>query len=256
MSYLQLKNLSKSFASNPESSRLPVLDNISFSLNEREFTCLLGPSSCGKSTLLRIVDGLITPDSGEVTISDERVTGPHEGCGFVFQQFNLLPWRTALGNVEFALELRHVSRLERRERALKSLELVRLLGFERYYPAQLSGGMQQRVGLARAFVIEPRLLLMDEPFGSLDAQTREAMQDELMRIWAVRQCTVLFVTHDIEEAIFLSDRILVMSARPSSIVESISVSFPRPRDDTLRSSANFAHLRGYVSQTLKRASAL
>ena len=250
MSYLEVHKVSKVFRSQPKD--IQALDSISLSMKEQEFYCLIGHSGCGKSTLLRIIDGLIKPTSGEVRIKGELVNQPGWDRGMVFQHFNLLPWRTVLGNIEFGLENRKVPRREQRERAMRYISMVGLDGFEHSYPSQLSGGMQQRVGLARALAIEPEILLMDEPLGSLDAQTREVMQAELMRIWSIEKRTVLFVTHDIEEAIFLADRVIVMSQRPGRVVEIIDVDFPRPRDENLRTLPAFTEMRSRIWQTLKR----
>ncbi len=250
MSYLEVHNVSKVFRSQPQD--VQALDSISLSIKEREFYCLIGHSGCGKSTLLRIIDGLIKPTTGEVRIKGQLVNQPGWNRGMVFQHFNLLPWRTVLGNVEFGLENRRVPRREQRERAMRYISMVGLDGFEQSYPSQLSGGMQQRVGLARALAIEPEILLMDEPLGSLDAQTREVMQAELMRIWSIEKRTVLFVTHDIEEAIFLADRVIVMSQRPGRVVEVVDVDFPRPRDENLRTLPAFTEMRSRIWQTLKR----
>ncbi len=251
MPYVEVRNISKVFRA--QKKNVQALQNVSFTMEQRGFYCLIGHSGCGKSTLLRIMDGLIEPTSGEVLIRSKLTTHPGLDRGMVFQQFNLLPWRTVLGNVQFGLESRHMLKHERRERAIHYVHMVGLDGFEHYYPSQLSGGMQQRVGLARALAIEPEILLMDEPFGSLDAQTRETMQTELMRIWSIEKRTVLFVTHDIEEAIFLADRVIVMGKLPGRIVDIINVDFPRPRDENLRNSADFMEMRGRVGKALKCA---
>lgn len=251
MPYVEVRNLSKVFRTQQEN--LLALENISFTMEQHGFYCLIGHSGCGKSTLLRIIDGLTEPTTGEVLLRAKVTNQPGFDRGMVFQHFNLLPWRAVLGNVEFGLENRRMSKRERRERAMHYIHMVGLDGFEHYYPSQLSGGMQQRVGLARALAIEPEILLMDEPFGSLDAQTRETMQTELMRIWSIEKRTVLFVTHDIEEAIFLADRVIVMGKRPGRIVDIIKVDFPRPRDENLRNLAGFTEMRGRVWKTLKYA---
>jgi NitT/TauT family transport system ATP-binding protein len=186
-----------------------------------------------------------------VTIDGKVVMEPGFDRGMVFQQFHLLPWRSALANVEFGLEMRGLPRQERRKRAMRYIEMVGLQGFENHYIHQLSGGMQQRVGLARALAIEPEILLMDEPFGALDAQTREIMQNELMRIWSIEKRTAIFVTHDIEEALYLADRIVVMSNRPGRILQIVDVEFMRPRDENLRNQPEFAAARGKIWQLLK-----
>jgi NitT/TauT family transport system ATP-binding protein len=230
---------------------LRVLNDVNITLEERTFTCLVGPSGCGKSTLLRIVDGLMAPDTGEVRIGGEVVTAPSLDRGFVFQGFNLLPWRTVLGNVEFGLENLGVKNGDRRTTATEILKLVDLEGFESYYPGQLSGGMQQRVGLARALAVDPSLLLMDEPFGSVDDQTRMLLQDELLTIWERDQKTVVFVTHDIEEALYLGDQVVVMRARPSKISRVIEVPFGRPRVEEVRGSPVMATLKQEIWDELK-----
>lgn len=253
MPYLDVKNVSKVFRTGSGRSiqYTHALDEISFSMERGEFYCLVGPSGCGKSTLLRIIDGLVKPEKGQVTIDGVSVDKPGFDRGMVFQQFNLLPWRTALGNVEFGLEMRGMSRAERRDLAAHYVDMVGLSGFERHYPSELSGGMQQRVGLARALAIKPEILLMDEPFGALDAMTREVLQNELMRIWTIEQHTGIFVTHDIEEALYLADRIMVMTPRPGKMLTTLDVDFPRPRDESLRTLPAFAERRGEIWQMLK-----
>jgi ABC-type nitrate/sulfonate/bicarbonate transport system ATPase subunit len=248
---VEVRGINKSFRHQLEDTDLKVLDDISLSFEEGTFTCVVGPSGCGKSTLLRVIDGLISPDSGVVLIGGEQVREPSLDRGFVFQQFNLLPWRTVIANVEFGLENLGVKKEERRRRAKEVLKLVDLEGFERYYPGQLSGGMQQRVGLARAFAVDPSILLMDEPFGSVDDQTRMLLQEELLGIWEKDQKTVVFVTHDIEEAIYLADRIVVMRARPSRVTRVIDVPFGRPRDEGVRGSPELARLKQEIWNELK-----
>lgn len=246
---VEVKGLTMSFET--RGGRMTVLDNVDLSLPGGTFCCIVGPSGCGKSTMLRIVDGLLPCDSGEVNLGGERVRQPSLERGFVFQQFNLLPWRTVIGNVEFGLENLKVEKKERRQRAHKWLELVDLKGFEDHYPAQLSGGMQQRVGLARALAVEPEILLMDEPFGSVDDQTRMLLQEELLRIWERDHKTVLFVTHDIEEALFLGDVVVVMSPRPGRILKTVEVPFARPRKDDLRGEAEFARVKQAIWEQLR-----
>ncbi len=230
---------------------LRVLKDVSLTIERGEFVALVGPSGCGKSTLLRIAAGLIPADAGDVFIDGQEVKGSRRDTAVVFQQFNLLPWRSALGNVEFALEMRGIAKRERHERALACLAQVGLAGFEAYLPAQLSGGMQQRVGLARALSIDPDVLLLDEPFGSLDALTRERLQNDLVATRSIDDRTLFLVTHDIEEAVFLSDRVVVMSQRPGRLLSIIDIPFAHPRMDDLRYSAEFARLRSMVANTLK-----
>lgn len=235
-----------------EQKQVLALSSVSFDVTEGSFVAIVGPSGCGKSTLLRVCDGLIPPTQGEVLLYGEPVRGPGRERAMVFQQHNLFPWRTALGNVEFGLEMLGVPKQERRARAKHYLALVGLEAFADYYPHQLSGGMQQRVGLARALAVEPQVLLMDEPFGALDAQTRSLLQEELARIWSQNRKTVLFVTHDIEEALFLSDRVIVMSSRPGRVVRDITVPFGRPRSEEVRVQPDFAALKEDIWLTLKR----
>jgi NitT/TauT family transport system ATP-binding protein len=248
---VEVRGVNKSFPRNRGDGDLEVLNDVSFSLDSGTFTCLVGPSGCGKSTLLRIIDGLIPADSGEVFIGGKKVREPALDRGFVFQQFNLLPWRTVIGNVEFGLENLGVKKDERRRRAEEILKLVDLEGFESYFPGQLSGGMQQRVGLARALAVEPTILLMDEPFGSVDDQTRMLLQEELLKIWEKAQKTVVFVTHDIEEALYLGDRIVVMRSRPSRITRILEVPFGRPRADEIRGSPEMGRLKQEIWEELK-----
>ncbi len=207
-----------------------------------EFVTLVGPSGCGKSTLLRILGGLIHPTRGEVRFAGERLQGPRPDIGMVFQHANLMPWRTVLANILLPLEIAGVPRKEAEARARDMLRLVGLEGFENAYPRQLSGGMQQRVALARALVRSPRLLLLDEPFGALDALTRERMNLELLRIWAHHRQTAVMVTHSIPEAVFVSDRVLVMTPRPGRIAGEVVVDLPRPRRLDMMATAAFGRL--------------
>jgi NitT/TauT family transport system ATP-binding protein len=246
---LEISRLSKGFAHG--AGIVPVLDNLSLAIVDLEFVAIVGPSGCGKSTFLRIVDGLIAPDSGEIRLNGRPVNGPGHGRGMVFQSFDLFPWRTALENVEFGLEVKNLARTERRRIARTWVERVGLKGFENAYPHQLSGGMQQRVGIARALAIEPEVLLMDEPFGSLDVQTRDLLQDELLAIWQNERKTVLFVTHSIEEAIYLADRVLIFTPRPARIERVLDVPFERPRREEIKSDPRFVELRQAVWQSLK-----
>ncbi|WP_216856133.1 ABC transporter ATP-binding protein, partial [Acidisphaera sp. S103] len=209
---------------------LTVFENLSLDVANLQFVAIIGPSGCGKSTFLRILNGLDQADSGSIEIDGNRVTGPGAGRAMVFQSFDLFPWRTALENVAFGLEMQGRPKRERLEIARQYIDLVGLTGFAQSYPHQLSGGMQQRVGIARALAVRPDILLMDEPFGALDLQTRDLLQDELLRIWQNDRKTVLFVTHSIEEAIYLADRILVFSPRPARIQRDIQVPFARPRN--------------------------
>jgi NitT/TauT family transport system ATP-binding protein len=249
--YLEVDGVSVEFKT--KRGGLEVLGNVSTTVPEGEFCCVVGPSGCGKSTLLRIIDGLLPPSSGSVRIRGREVTGPSLDVGFVFQQFNLLPWRTVRSNVLFGLESKRVPKSQQGDIVDDWLSVVGLAGFEDHYPRQLSGGMQQRVSLARALAIEPELLLMDEPFGSLDAQTRMIMQEELLRIWERDKRTIVFVTHDIDEAIFMGDRILVMGRRPGRFIHEVKVKFDRPRDIGVRGTAEFAQLKEGLWEMLREA---
>lgn len=218
---------------------LEVLRDISIEVRRGEFISIVGPSGCGKTTFLRIIGGLEQRDAGDARLDDRIINGPGKDRGFVFQQDNLLPWRTIIANTEIGPEISGEKGPEQRERIRKLLKLVGLAGFENYYPRQLSGGMRQRVNLARALAVDPDLLLMDEPFSALDAQTREIMQTELMRIWEEGRKTVLFVTHQIDEAVYLSDRVLVFARRPGRIQEVVEIDLPRPRPLSLKRTPQF-----------------
>jgi NitT/TauT family transport system ATP-binding protein len=229
--HIEVRALAKRWAT--RDGGVPALDGISLTVAPQEFVTLLGPSGCGKSTLLSIIGGLVPPDAGEVLIGGRRLAGPDSRqLAMVFQDPGLFPWRTALENVEFGLELRGVSARERRETARGLLEPVGLRGFETRYPRELSGGMKQRVAIARALALDSPILLMDEPFGALDEQTRLLMGEWLLGIWARTRKTVVFVTHSLQEAIMLSQRIVVMTARPARIKASFDVRLPVPRDLT------------------------
>lgn len=221
---------------------LHVLEDISFSVNPEDFVCILGPSGSGKSTLLRVLAGLLTPTTGEVIYQGRGLAGPRREIGFVFQKANLMPWRTVRENITLPLELQHIPKSEADQQAQELVNLVGLEGFEDSFPRDLSGGMEQRVAIARALVYDPRILLLDEPFGALDALTRERMGSELLRIWQARRKTVLMVTHAIPEAVFLADRVLVLSPRPGNIRLDMPVDLPRPREEAMRYSAEFGEI--------------
>lgn len=234
-------------------NREPVtaLRDFSLQIAKGEFVSIVGPSGCGKSTFLNILLGLISPDTGQMELNGTRITGPSQERAMVFQEFGLLPWRTVLANVELGLELKGMPPAQRAERSANLINLVGLKGFEHHYPHELSGGMKQRVGLARALATEPDVLLMDEPFAALDAQTRDLMQAELLQIWEQTKKTVLFVTHSIEEAAYLSDRVIVMTARPGKTKEILKIHLPRPRDYEMRLSPQFNDIKATIWNTLK-----
>lgn len=240
-----------------ERGYLHALADINIDVAPGEFVSLLGPSGCGKTTLLRIIGGLVKPTLGTVTIGSELVTKPPTSMAMVFQHHNLLPWRRARQNIEFVLELRGVPRRDRKQQALAALETVHLERFADAYPHELSGGMKQRVGIARALAVEPPMLLMDEPFGALDAQTRDSMQNELLRIWEADRRSVVFVTHSVEEAVLLSDRVLLMAANPGRIVEDLPIDLERPRSgdfDLTKTSKAANEYRRHLLESLRAVS--
>jgi NitT/TauT family transport system ATP-binding protein len=224
---IAVRHLTKRFGS--AAAPVVALDDIGFSVNEGELVVVVGPSGCGKSTLLRILAGLLPPSQGEAFLHGTPITGPRRDIGVVFQAPVLFPWRSVLGNALLPADVQRLGRDRLREQAMALLQLVGLGGFERRYPWELSGGMQQRVALVRALIHDPALLLMDEPFGALDAMTREQMNQELQRIWMERRKTVLFITHSISEAVYLADRVLVMTPRPGRIADMLTIELPRPR---------------------------
>ncbi len=233
----------------PDGSALRVLDSVSFAVDAGELVCVVGPSGCGKTTLLQIIGGLVRPSAGRVQVHDKRVSGPPKEMVVVFQQYakSLLPWRTVEGNVRFAMENLPLDRSERERRVAANLETVGLSTFARYHPYQLSGGMQQRVQIARALARGPEILLMDEPFSSLDAMTRAGLQDLLLGLWREFGKTILFVTHDIEEAVYLSSRIIVLRGRPSHALAHMRNELPYPRDQlTTREDERFLRYRRHI----------
>jgi NitT/TauT family transport system ATP-binding protein len=239
---------------NGEQQSIEVLRDIRFNVASGQFCVIVGPSGAGKTTLLRIVQGMLAATTGTARIDGAPVNGPQRECGFVFQNFGLLPWRSVQGNVEFGLQVRNVAPDERRRIAQEYIDMVGLKGFENHHPHELSGGMQQRVGIARAFAINPRVLLMDEPFAALDAQTRESMQAELLRIQNRERKTVIFVTHSIDEAVFLGDRVIVFTKRPSTVMETVDISLPQPRWENveeLRARPEFGRLRLHIARLMK-----
>jgi len=237
---LRVSGIGKTF--HRRDGSLLVLDDISFDVHAGEFFAIVGPSGCGKTTFLRIVQGLDQPTAGQVLLSGRPLSGPGPDRGFVFQHDSLFPWRTVLKNVTFGPELRGTSRARAEDSARGIISLVGLSGFEGHYPHELSGGMRQRVNLARAFAVDPDILLMDEPFASLDALTRESLQQELLRVVAETGKTVLFITHQIDEAVLLADRIAVFSARPGRLMRTVAVDLPRPRALAVKRSARFQEI--------------
>jgi NitT/TauT family transport system ATP-binding protein len=249
MATLEISGLNKSFAVGKE--RREVLRNIDLTLADNEFVSIVGTSGCGKSTLLSIAAGLEEFDSGSVKVDGVPITGPGLDRGVVFQSYTLLPWLTARQNVEFALKAAGLSRAQCREIADEHLELVKLTKFAEAYPNELSGGMKQRVAIARALSYRPKILLMDEPFGALDAMTRHQMQELLTRIWETHRLTVMFVTHDVEEAVYLSDRIVVMGLGPGRIKITFDVKLGRPRHEDMAASAEFIDLQRQVLRSIR-----
>jgi NitT/TauT family transport system ATP-binding protein len=236
-------------------TRMEALGGVSLDIREGEFLALAGPSGCGKSTFLEIVAGLIKPTSGRIYIDGKPTNGSDHDRGIVFQGYALFPWRTVMGNVAYGLEEKGIPKQRREEICREYISLVGLSGFENHYPYQLSGGMKQRVAIARALAYNPDILLMDEPFAALDAQTRELLQGEVLRIWDETKKTVLFVTHNIEEAVFLADRIAIMSARPGVIKYIVEVPLPRPRLEEHRISQEFMKIRQEVGRLVKEEAA-
>lgn len=231
--------------------RVPVLEGFDLAVREGEFLSVLGPSGCGKSTFLNILAGLASKTGGELRIDDQPSHGINLNQGVVFQGYALFPWRTVLDNIAVGLQIRGVPRRQRRERAREYLALVGLEGFAERYPHELSGGMRQRVAIARSLAYDPDVLLMDEPFAALDAQTRESLQDELLRIWDAHKKTIVFITHSLDEAIFLSDRVAVMTARPGRVKTILDIDLPRPREAGLRNTEAFVHLRQRAWEVLR-----
>ena len=231
-----------------------AVETTSIGIEAGEFVCILGPSGCGKSTLLNAIAGYVKPTTGEVNVDDVTVEKPGPDRGMVFQQYSLLPWKTVYENVAFGPKMAGFSRANSGSTANTFLELVGLKKFSSRYPAELSGGMQQRVGIARALANYPSVLLMDEPFGALDAQTRLMMQESLLDIWRKFGATVVFVTHDVDEAVFLADRVLIMSAAPGRIIEDVKINLPRPRSTDMASDPEYVRARQFCLDTIKAES--
>lgn len=251
MSTIEIKGIRKRFGDKSGGSGVLALDGINLTVADNEFMTVIGPSGCGKTTLLRIIAGLIEPDDGEVLMDGSPVKGPGRDRAVVFQNFALLPWADVLKNVAFGLRLQGISKQEREERAMHYIQLVGLDGFEKNLPSQLSGGMQQRVGLARALCVNPEVLLMDEPFGAVDEQTRRLLQEQLIEIWEKERKTVLFITHSMEEAVLLGDRLALMGRRPGTIKEILDVPIARPRDRGVERSSEFVDIKENVWEHLR-----
>jgi NitT/TauT family transport system ATP-binding protein len=247
-----VRGLAKAFPGRGGSTPVQALENVELVIKDNEFLTILGPSGCGKTTLLRHIAGLVPWDSGDITIDGVPVRGPGPERAMVFQSFALLPWATVIDNVAFGLELRNVPKNEREERAARLIELVGLHGFEHRHPFELSGGMQQRVGLARALAVRPRILLMDEPFGALDEQTRRLLQEQLLSIWEQQPLTVVFITHSMEEAVLLGDRVALMTPRPGRIDQLVDVPLTRPRSKDLDALERSAELRNTTADLWHR----
>ncbi len=249
MSILEAIHLGKEYATRQKP--LSAIEDVSFEVAEGEFLCIVGPSGCGKTTLLRLLAGLELPDRGQVCLHGQRVEGPRQEIGFVFQKANLMPWRTVLDNVLLPLQIDHLAPAEAERRASHALELVGLTEFAANFPRELSGGMEQRVAIARALAHEPEILLLDEPFGALDALTRERLNQELLRVWRISRKTVVMVTHDIREAVFLADRVLVLSQRPGRVADMVPITLPRPRPLSIFYSEAFSALAYEVRQAIR-----
>jgi NitT/TauT family transport system ATP-binding protein len=250
------EGVSKTYKRAQGGAEVRALDPISASIKPGEFVAVVGPSGCGKSTLLYMLGGFVPVSSGRIVVNGARVTGPGPDRGPVFQEFALFPWRTVLENILFGLQEQKVPKAEARTRALRLVEMVHLKGYEHLYPKELSGGMKQRVAIARTLAYNPDILLMDEPFGALDAHTRTMLQDELLAIWERETKTVLFVTHAVDEAVYLADRVLVMTAAPGRIKADIAIDLPRPRrrDELLRD-ANYQNLVIEIGHMMDRPAA-
>ncbi|MFB6127914.1 MAG: ABC transporter ATP-binding protein [Halolamina sp.] len=242
---VSISGVSKTFEGDDGPVR--ALSDVDFEVDDGEFVCIVGPSGCGKTTLFRIIGGLDPATSGDVLLSGEPVTGPSQDLGIVFQEYHLFPWRTVRGNVAFGLEQAGVEEARRRERVDEMLRLVGLDDAADSYPSRLSGGMKQRVAIARALAVDPEILLMDEPFGSVDAQTRSMLHGELLDIWSETEKTVLFVTHDVSEAVTLADRVVVMAPSPGRVQEVVAVDLDRPRERTDEAFADrVEYIRGLI----------
>ena len=244
MTKLKFDNVKKIY--NGRTGQVVALNGVDFEIEENEFICVVGPSGCGKSTLLNIIAGLENATEGAVYIDGKKIEGTGVERGVVFQQYALFPWLTVLKNVMFGLKLQGKSEAEAKEIAMKYIKMVQLEDFVNHYPKELSGGMKQRVAIARAYAVNPEVLLMDEPFGALDAQTRTQLQTELLKTWESERKTCFFITHDVDEAIILAQRVIVMSARPGRIKEVVDIDIPYPRDQETKMSPRFLELKNYI----------
>jgi NitT/TauT family transport system ATP-binding protein len=251
---LSTRFLDVTYVNNKTGAEVIALENINLDIKDGEFICIVGPSGCGKTTFLNTVVGLLKPSRGEIVLDQKKIDGPGNDRAMVFQNPSLLPWRTVLDNVLYGVELQKQLSADKKQEAKAFIEMVGLKGYENHYPHELSGGMQQRVNLARALTVNPSLLLLDEPFSALDAQTREFMQGELLRIWSETKKTSLFITHQIDEAVFLADRVFVFGARPGRVVEVIDVKIPRPRDLHVKRSPEFVHLVDHIWSIIEKES--
>jgi len=244
LSALEARGVRKTYTRNGKA--LDIVDVAEFSAREGEFITLIGPSGCGKSTFLHILGGFIQAEAGSIRVYGREVSGPGPDRGMMFQEFALFPWKTVAGNVAWGLEAQGFEKKNIEDIVREHLEMVGLSDFRHHYPAELSGGMKQRAALARVLAFDPKVLLMDEPFGALDSQTREEMQEELIRLWERTRKTIIFVTHDIEEAVFLGDRVVVLTARPARVLEEVKIDLPRPRSLEIKKSAQCHEYRNYI----------
>ena len=252
---LQIKNLSKTYISD-DGKAVHALDDVSMTVAEGEFVSIIGPSGCGKSTLFNIIGGLVAEYEGQVLVDGHEVAGNHQDIGMVFQEESTFPWRTTIENVAFPLEIAGVGKIERLQKAHEFLRLVGLDGFEDRYPTELSGGMKQRTAIARTLAFNPKIMLMDEPFGALDEQTRMLLGDKILQIWRELKQTTLLITHNITEAVQLSDRVVVMSFRPGKIKEVVEIDLPRPRSSEIISTDEFGRFVGKIWQLLREEASL
>lgn len=251
VSHLIFENVSVNYET-PTGGAMTAVTGVNVGARTGEFLCFVGPSGCGKTTILRVAAGLLPPTSGEARLNGKRIEGPGRDRCMVFQEYGLFPWLTALDNIAYGLQLMGISKVERRHRAEELLRTVGLSNYAHHYPGELSGGMRQRVAIARALAVDPQVLLMDEPFGALDAQTRAELQTELLRIWEQSTKTTLFITHSIEEAVYLADRVLVMASHPGRIIDEVAVELQRPRD---KQSSDFNELERRIDLSMRGAKA-